>query len=776
MSGIHLTRIQIWTRPRPRPRKGIGSGTAIAIATALLLLHPAVGTLHAGTLPNGLDSKRPAETSAHDRSGPPGNVPVQVTGGDRVVVQSPALGPVLDERDGFALVVVCPNRRCRSHLLELHDLSGPHLIRVLEFSSEIEHAVLGPEGSWCIVSLRGVWSRWGRSREIWSRGAACGEPPQLLRIDLSSGDREVITVHAYGVLALDDASRRLALLGSVPHRGHESGDHGAKLGVWDLNEAKWIDSVRTPLFGRLAPPPAWSQDRVLVEGPDQHVMAQRPFGFRWLTTLDLATGEFETVQGPPNRSWANDDEWMSPLTAAQAERSKQWEPRLRERWNLDPDPGSRPSGSPDVTVAMVESSGNELVIAMQQHRGPIWTIHLDRQGRIRNGDFDTILSYREAPNATAGRLLMIRRISGDRRSVYDYVAREAIATLPLAPGHGGGGRYPIHRFLPQGWIEVDRERLTYHDPGGGSEPWTIEFPEHPHPYQYNARRVMLHRISGSPDGRFLTTGRFGEPSIELDIRRSDTGDVLFTVSGQAGPHSTVAPTAFDAGGDSLAVAYGTTIDLYAVPTGERLGRKSLGMRSPPQRIIPLENGWWVLQGRDQLVVLDEQLEERMDLPIKSTLSASLAGARADPVADPMIVLVGELGEVHVVGLHDGQVRKRWRSSLPGVGPGQREGPLQAMVVFDGNVLIRSTGAAGAVEVRRVPELDLVATIHSMIADDGQPGWVVSTPAGDWNASGNAEGFVQVFQGLVPVGPGDFMRYRQPQEISRQLGRAIRGER
>jgi hypothetical protein len=669
----------------------------------------------------------------------------------RVVVQHPVLGPVMDSRDGYALVTAA------RHVVELHSTTEPRLLRMMEFTAVVDHAVLGPDGRWCIVSA--------------------GQ--RMIRIDLSDMSERLIVEDAAGMLALDGESKRLAVLGRLPLPPeaqaaepafkHDRWDRhwfgGAVLGVWDLENEQWMARIVTPIWvdshGYRGSPghlPGWEGDIVRAEGADRGIMARRIMGNRWLVRLDGATSEHEIIRGPENETW--DRRWMWPalgaardaMDRASAELATLWENQHARRW----------SQHRDHTLVFTETKEGNLVVAVPWDRGVYRTLHIGRDGEIRLNPPSTG-HVRRPPRAMAGRLVVPRQ--EDRRwQMFDLVAGERLAILPERfdlPNRLGWLWY-----LPTGWMLVHDELLYYYEPGREKPLWTAQYVPAPPRYPPAAgepalppRRTILHAPVASPRGRLVAVCT--NPSEHnLQVRRLDDGHVVMRLD--AALEGSVG-AAFDEAGERLAVADAKTLRVYRVGDGALLGTVEHGMRHRPS-VHAAEEGW-VLSIWSEAMLLDGQLEKRFELDVSGGEGLRSIQAVGDVPASRLLLL-GERGDLSVADAVTGQRERHWPQLLTG-GSLRSGGPGQAEVIWGGRALVRNTGYAGTIEQLALPDLDPILRIRCVPIGEDELGWVAWTPDGRWDASPGAEQFVYVLQGLDTVA-ADVEARRSPETIRRQI--------
>lgn len=647
-----------------------------------------------------------------------------------------------DERDGYALLLVRPN------ILELHELAGPTLIRVLEYPQAVRCAALGPGGRWCIIGL----------------------DDRLVREDLVAGAREPLNFRPASALALDASGERLALVrqqwtdevnpllpaGSAPLRSV------TELSVWDLGSEACLGRAATVIAHRMGTL-VWSGDRVLFEGPDEGIMDHVTRGHRWLTTLSLPTGLAEMARGAENKEARQT--WISAITAARAAELELVPDRVRARWAGHPAVEQPWVERWNSAVTMAEPRPGELVVALPRGYG-VGTLFVSADGTISTGPILTDFIHGHPPRAVAGRILAPKHTAG-AAEMHDLARQTVVSAMPRLNQLGTDQQI---RYVSTGWLVTGPRETAYFEPNQDGPRWTVQGSPNPvwGPGARRTKRPWLHVPTASATRRLVAL--CSDPAQHtLEVRSCDDGRVVMTFPGPE-MDLTGAAAAFDASGERLAVAWNDSVSLRAVPGGELIAEAAvdLGSSRALRRIIALDGGWWVAADLSTAHVLDRDLRQRFSVPAGHALAANWIGAGDDR----SLLIIGETGDIRVADARTGSVTYSSYGVLQPHITSPREGPAQGGVVFGGRVVVRNTGHAGTVELLAASDLRPLMRIQVVPVGERDLGWIAWTPDGLWDASDGAEAFVQCIEGMRPVPRAQCDAARSSAEIRRRLVGAV----
>lgn len=667
-----------------------------------------------------------------------------------IVVQDPVLGNVRDERDGLILVLARPN------VLELHERRQPRLVRVLEFPDHIVDAIIGPGAAWCIASLK----------------------DRIIHEDLVTGDRRVIAENVSGKLALNAAATHLAVFGRFFGPDHVQTFESGMLGVWVIEKEQWITRVETPILQGARP--VWTDDTILVEGPDRGARYRRITGSRWLATFDLQSLQHEIQQGPLNEGW--DGTWISPIAAARARSLEETTSHLSALWDQLPHARRRWSWH-SLPMGMLELQRGPLIVAVQR-QDATWALRIQPTGEI---DFlhEQLQRLGETPHPVADRLLAPRSRES-QHVMYDLVRNEELSPIPRMQNA------ELKRwYFKRGWLEQSATHWSYYEPHNIGPLWTAAYTR-PDWRTGATMRPFLGQPVVSPGSTFIA---FCTDPLkhELEVRSSADGAIVLTLAQPQKPESLhgYIIAGFDHAGERLAVVRSTpstrsgpsqwsmTLSLYDVESGElHLHRKLED--GYLDRILALENGWWALGGFT-LQILKENLEPVIELDARVRSISLIDDGNA-------LLIVGENGDVHTIDRATGRIIASLPTLPSGYSTGpSRTGPAQAAMVFGGRALLNNTGYAGQFQILTLPDLKAVVNIRTVPlgndspgrtawAADGRLGWIAWTPEGFWDASPGAEQFVAAVRGTDVLLREETDNRRSPQQLRNRISAAAGGER
>jgi hypothetical protein len=275
--------------------------------------------------------------------------------------------------------------------------------------------------------------------------------------------------------------------------------------------------------------------------------------------------------------------------------------------------------------------------------------------------------------------------------------------------------------MPAGLLVWRSDRTTFFTPGSTKPAWTG-----------TDRPCGSWPSAVSRDGRVFARRDLGAQDV-IHVFRSDTGQSLPEVRlplAREG-NEQMQSMALDAEGKRLALLSGTRLRIVDVASGSIVIERPMTGRS---FVSPLRAGWLVSGKASE--VLDESAKPVRSLPLAQVEAVQEMDSPRGPrwlerigereaLVDPQS---GALLDVWTTGGRRRSLSTAWSSC----------------VGFGGRVLVRSVVDSATVEIVKLANLEVVATIRG-VPVNGAIGWIAFTPDGLWDASPGAEGVVEVFR-------------------------------
>ena len=202
----------------------------------------------------------------------------------RVVVQDARPGYLDTSADGR--IIVARDEEFDSwHTFYAIDVKKRKTVLMLNLPQRITDIAVAPQNRWFAVSAERT----------------------IYRVDMLTGDYEVLLDNVTGRVALNAAGHRLAVLGAInielPVRHLPLPGEGADLGIYDLQNKKWLARCKTPI---LIDQDVWFEtDQVIAYGRGGRVFNRRASSFRCDVQLSPTIKEpiinagRETFRGDP---------------------------------------------------------------------------------------------------------------------------------------------------------------------------------------------------------------------------------------------------------------------------------------------------------------------------------------------------------------------------------------------------------------------------------------------------------------------------------------------
>lgn len=583
----------------------------------------------------------------------------------------------------------------------------------------------------------------------------------IYRVEMSTGDYEVLLDNVSGHVVLNAAGDRLGILGAIDDEFTErrSIHFAADLGIYDLKSKRLLARCKTPI---LADQELWFEEDVLVAyGLGGRVHSRLAFGgFR--CDVRLNPREKEPVISAGREVWRADHEgdgYRPPRTlAARREIHEASKEILNSiKGELSPDWTGNAQYIFLPFLVGDHKPVRQPVIKDQRAMGGVLNIKSDGAVSVIHFDTSSSLGIDVIDDRVLNTVYADTRY--DEVVVEDVFSEETVLRFPYRKRFNEISTYDYWMLvLSHGYLVHQPNKLLYYDLSNAQAVWEKPFDKHTRkPYPYGTSR----------DGKFIFFGG-GDTGPIAFVRSAKSGEVVYEVPRLNGRDGKGAVCCLNDDGCEVACIFDGRLRIHSVPSGTTIHDEKL----PPVK----EAFFRYLAATGDKWIVGSEFAGSMILDLKegTSVKTSLKEAfRASPVRArdrDCLLIETQPGKAGIVDINDGQVYAEWYVGKDQGGGSMPEGSPRAFAAFEGRLLVRQTARGMNLELIDLNTLIPIVEIH-LVPVEGEVGWIATTGDGFWDASPGADRYVELFAGKSNLADEKDSR-RKPNLIRHRIARVI----